>query len=222
MKRSEEFADIIKTIYETGNIIGKVKKDGTNPHYKSRYATLNSLLDAIEGPMEASKLFLTQVPEGENKLTTLVYHSPSNQWIEFTSEAPLAAQNAQGVGSLISYLRRYSIMSLFHLGTEDDDGNAASKVPQPVLQPPQQQRISVAQPLPQTQNYSQQAPPPPPQKKVFTLEWLKLPEFVEQIKREQNRYSAENKQFSLGNYLAQRYQITQEQLNETNNWWYGK
>jgi len=57
----------------------------------------------------------------------------SGEWISNICSAPVSKQDAQGVGSAITYLRRYSLAAFAGIAQEDDDGNLAVAKPEPTL-----------------------------------------------------------------------------------------
>ncbi len=106
------------------------KKNTKNVHLKSSYANLESFLAAIRPALEANGLMLQQawekVPDGERLtiyLTTQVMHV-SGQSVTVVSPFPVVKPDAHGVGSAITYARRYAIACLFGIAQSDDDGNA--------------------------------------------------------------------------------------------------
>ena len=102
-----------------------VSKDATNPHFKTKYASLSSVLDAISAPMQEAGLVFTQFPDGDT-LTTRIIETKSGEWME--GSLPLkGAGTAQQQGSALTYARRYALCSILGLSVEDDDGNAASQ-----------------------------------------------------------------------------------------------
>lgn len=106
--------------------IGKIKKDATNPFFKNEYATLSTILGAIKDPLHNAELTFVQFPDGENGLTTRLMHA-SGEWMEATYTMVPAKNDPQGLGSAISYQRRYSLGAVLGLNIDnDDDGNAAS------------------------------------------------------------------------------------------------
>jgi len=112
--------------------MGNVAKDADNPYFKSKYAPLESILPAIKGPLKESGLVFFQAPTwvGENSpaLATTLIDIESGEKIETISPLILAKQDPQGMGSAITYMRRYALVSILGLNCdEDDDGNAASK-----------------------------------------------------------------------------------------------
>lgn len=124
---------------------GKVKKDRQNPAFRSSYATLHSILEAVEGPLNDHGLILIQrlADEGGLALITELIHAESGQSISsYASVICAEPNNPQKVGSAITYYRRYSLLTLLNLTPEeDDDGNAASK---PAQRPTGQQRYDHA------------------------------------------------------------------------------
>ena len=104
-----------------------IKKESDNPFFKSKYADLPTILDAIE--VEAAKCGLvitSQLIAGDAiVLTTTLAHKDSEETI--VSTFPVFGSKPQEIGSSISYARRYNIQSLLNLAAEDDDGNAAQQ-----------------------------------------------------------------------------------------------
>lgn len=134
MNTSETIGDIAAAIVHVQSRLEPATKDATNPHFRSRYATLNAVWDAVRPLLADAGLAVIQMPvsaaPGHVGLTTRLVHAESGEWIESEVTAPLAKQDAQGVGSAITYLRRYSLAaSLGVVADEDDDANAASAPP---------------------------------------------------------------------------------------------
>lgn len=133
MNTSENTIEITKALIAFHNEIGKIKKDAKNPYFKSDYATLSSILDAIKVPLTSNGLTFVQFPDGENGLTTRLMHE-SGQWMEATYTMIPAKNDPQGLGSAITYQRRYSLGAVLGLNIDnDDDGNAASNPETPVV-----------------------------------------------------------------------------------------
>jgi len=101
--------------------------DSTNPQFKSKYASLESVLKTLKPILAKNGLGVTQLPLAPGKILTIVMHE-SGDSMSWTTEMPFNGTKAQEVGSLISYLRRYALVSFFGMvGDHDDDGNEASK-----------------------------------------------------------------------------------------------
>ena len=103
-----------------------IKKDASNPFFKSKYAPLDSILPIVLPLLKETGLVLTQIPEG-NTLITRIAHIESGEVLEGKADLILDKQNPQGHGSAITYMRRYALVAMLGLNTEeDDDGNKAS------------------------------------------------------------------------------------------------
>ena len=106
------------------------KKDGTNPHFKSSYSTLESVIDAVNQG-SAFGLFFTQhihMHDGTLFVKTVMRHINDTDTYESFVPVPCAnIQNAHAMGSGITYAKRYGLQSLYGLPSEDDDGNTAIK-----------------------------------------------------------------------------------------------
>lgn len=126
-QKSDSILNIAKALLTFSVKIGKIKKDANNPFFKSKYAPLPQIQDAIAEPLQESGLVLTQIPAGEG-LITMLLHAETGEYIMATSEMKPVKNDPQSIGSAITYHRRYSIAALLNLNIdEDDDGNAASQ-----------------------------------------------------------------------------------------------
>jgi hypothetical protein len=111
--------------------MGTVHKDKSNPFFKSKYAPLEAILPAIKEPLIKAGLVFYQAPtfihENTPALYTSIIHVESGEVIGNTVPLILAKQDPQGVGSAITYMRRYALVAMLGLNCdEDDDGNKAS------------------------------------------------------------------------------------------------
>lgn len=106
-----------------------IKKDAKNPFFKSTYASLPKIIEAITEPLAESGLALTMFPVDENSIYCLLMHT-SGQWIDATYTMKPVKDTPQDKGSCITYARRYCISSILNLQIDDiladDDGNKAS------------------------------------------------------------------------------------------------
>lgn len=128
MKTSETITKIADALVKAQAAMKPAIKDSRNPHFNSQYADLASVWDAIRGPLTSNGLSVIQMV-GSNELekttlTTRVTHV-SGEWIESTWQIPVGKQDPQGLGSAISYARRYALAAAIGVVQEDDDGNAA-------------------------------------------------------------------------------------------------
>lgn len=102
----------------------------TNPHFKSRYADLSAVRDAIVPVFNKHGLSIIQAPTTDGfsgfSLETRVMHE-SGEELVFNFPLPSDVNKMQAVGSAISYARRYTLSALACIASEeDDDGNAAT------------------------------------------------------------------------------------------------
>lgn len=131
MKLSEKFDEVLPALHKARSMFVKVKKDKQNTHLKNRYATLDSVLDAITPALTDNDLMLMQdmiESEAPNriKVETTVIHV-SGQWVKFYAELPIVKNDPQGVGSAFTYARRYAAAAAFGLSQADDDAQIAVK-----------------------------------------------------------------------------------------------
>jgi len=104
-------------------------KKGLNPHFKSKFADLNSVLEAVIKPLNDNGIAVLQPTvcvDGKNYVKTILLHESGETLESFTEILYAKANDAQGQGSGITYARRYGLQSLCGVGAEDDDGNKAS------------------------------------------------------------------------------------------------
>lgn len=105
------------------------KKDSFNPHFKSKYVSLGTVIDTVRPVLKRHGLVVNQHPvqaEGGVGILTHLHHLPSNQWVRSSFSLPLPKNDAQAVGSGITYGLRYSLLAILGLAAEDDDGNEVS------------------------------------------------------------------------------------------------
>jgi hypothetical protein len=104
-------------------------KSATNPHFKSKYADLGAVIDAVKPPLIKHGLFFTQrshPAEHGVSVETVLHHCSGEELSLGLLYVPANKQDAQGFGSALTYARRYGLMTAFGVPAEDDDGNAAS------------------------------------------------------------------------------------------------
>lgn len=109
-------------------------KDSNNPAFKTKYADLSAIMEAIRPALTKHGLSLTQWPvhSEDNRVHMVTRIAHAGEWIRGTFSMPCDKQNAHGYGSIITYLRRYCAGSCLGVITDlDDDGNAASSRPAP-------------------------------------------------------------------------------------------
>ena len=110
------------------------KKGATNPFFKSKYADLNAIREAVIPTLNENGISVLQPivhVDGKNFVKTILLHE-SGELMDSLTEIIYNKQNdAQAQGSGISYARRYALQSFVCVGSSDDDGNKASEVSKP-------------------------------------------------------------------------------------------
>jgi len=124
MKTSENTDKIIPAYIKAEHEVGAVKKTASNPHFRSKYADLEAVMDACSDALARNGLAVWQsISDGQ--LITRLFHT-SGQWMEGNTPLIIAKNDMQGLGSAFTYARRYGLMAILGIAPEDDDGNAAS------------------------------------------------------------------------------------------------
>ena len=125
--KSTSIQNIAKALLTFQVKVDKVKKDAKNPFFKSSYASLTNIQESIHDALVESGLVYSQFPDGEHGLTTLVMHTDSGEFLQSTYTMKPVKDDPQGVGSCITYQKRYALAAALGLQIdEDDDGNKAS------------------------------------------------------------------------------------------------
>ena len=128
MNRSDSIAALAASLAKAQGQIEGAVKDKSNPAFRSRYADLGAVWEAIRHPLSSHGLsVLQQLSTEDNRVacTTMILHA-SGEWIEFAPfVVPVSKQDAQGFGSAATYCRRYSLMASIGIAPVDDDGEAA-------------------------------------------------------------------------------------------------
>jgi hypothetical protein len=121
-------------------------KTANNPHFKSKYADLPAVIEAIKPHLAKHGLAFMQMPrpsEGGIAIETVLIHESGDKLPMGVLFVPANKHDAHGYGSALTYARRYALVTCFGLPTEDDDGNAAVKAQQ--APPAPAQTITAAQ-----------------------------------------------------------------------------
>jgi hypothetical protein len=127
-EQSEQIGELAKALAVAQGKITGALKDSSNPFFKSRYADLASVWDACRGPLSENGLAVVQLTEADDSgvyVTTTLAHS-SGQWIRSRLRLQPKDATPQGMGSAITYGRRYALAAIVGVAQVDDDGNAAS------------------------------------------------------------------------------------------------
>ena len=107
-----------------------VERNAENPHFKSKFTSLDHLLSKVRPVLNQHGLVLVQAPdlqEGQAVLRTIIIHSSGEQ-MHFAAPLNPAKNDPQGQGAAITYMRRYSIAAMLAIADqEDDDGGRGAE-----------------------------------------------------------------------------------------------
>jgi hypothetical protein len=133
MTMSETIGAIAPALVKAQAEIKPIVKDSTNPAFRSKYTSLDAIMEVVRPVMAKHGLFVVQsvldTIDGEHSTSitveSRVIHS-SGEWIAGVVQVPVMQQTSHGFGSALSYGRRYSLSALLSLASdEDDDGNGS-------------------------------------------------------------------------------------------------
>ena len=102
----------------------KMKKDSTNPFFKSKYFDINQLIEAVRPALIAEDLLLLQ-PIENGAVGTRIIDIESGDSVEAFIPLP-NIDDPQKLGACVTYYRRFTLGSLLGIEAEDDDGNLAA------------------------------------------------------------------------------------------------
>lgn len=129
MSQSDQLNELATALARAQGQMDSAKKDADNPFFKSKYADLASVVNAIRAPFSENGLAYVQLPvpcEGDEVAVDTVLMHASGQWISSRTQVPVTKQDAQGYGSALTYARRYGLQAIAGVAADDDDGNAAA------------------------------------------------------------------------------------------------
>ena len=126
----ENIKNLSKALVQAQSEMSNAKKDATNPFFKSKYADLNAIREAVLPILNSHGISVLQPMtniEGKNFIKTILLHETGESIESFTEIIYSKVNDAQAQGSGITYARRYGLQSFVCVGAEDDDGNKAVK-----------------------------------------------------------------------------------------------
>lgn len=155
LTHSETIGQIAKALAAAQREIGVAVKDATNPHFRSKYADLQAIDEACRPALTKHGIAIAQSPgyaDGFVFVTTRLMHGETGEWIESTLHIAPGKHDAQGIGSAITYARRFGLSALAAVPAGvDDDGEAAvgrGAPRDPVVVPPPATVIPFEPPAP--------------------------------------------------------------------------
>lgn len=136
MKTSESIVKISAAILKAQKAMLVAKKDTNNPFFRSKYADLNAIREAVMPALNESGITVLQVVNGD-LLETMLLHE-SGEYIGSEIKIVTKAENdPQAYGSALTYARRYGLQAIMCVGADDDDAEGAMQ------RPPETQRKPV-------------------------------------------------------------------------------
>jgi hypothetical protein len=127
---SPEIGHLAKALSKAQSQMESVTKGVENTFFHSKYADINAYIQTAKKPLADNGLSITQLVSnsqtGVPEITTMLLHE-SGQYITSCLSLSPTANTPQGMGSAITYARRYALAAILNMGAEDDDANDASK-----------------------------------------------------------------------------------------------
>lgn len=131
MTQSTSIGALAAALAKAQGAMKAAHKDANNPFFKSKYADLSSVWEACRAALAANGLAVCQITDGTAdalSLTTTLLHA-SGEWLSGTYPIKPVKNDPQGVGSAITYARRYALAAMVGVVADDDDGEAAQGRP---------------------------------------------------------------------------------------------
>jgi hypothetical protein len=144
-----ETIELNKALAKVQKAVLSAPKDATNPHFGRKYATLAGVLEVIRAPLADNGFALIQDADTDLEkqtvgVTTRLIHESGAELtsarlsaplkMEFTKDGKQLPPGVQQIGSLVTYLRRYSLCAFLSVAVEDDDGNMVSDIGKETVQ----------------------------------------------------------------------------------------
>lgn len=135
MNHTEQLDALATALSKAQAGMENAKKDASNPFFKSKYADLASVWDSVRAPLTSNGLAVIQTVDCDDAgmyLVTKLIHL-SGQWVDSRVRIKPVKDDPQGLGSAITYMRRYALQAMVGVAPEEDDGNAASGMGSPQI-----------------------------------------------------------------------------------------
>ena len=125
--QSDQINELASALAKAQAEIGSVQKDQDNPYFKSKFSSLSMVWETVKPSLTKHGISIVQMPGSDERgyfVQTQIMHS-SGQWIRSTTYMKPSKEDPQGIGSLISYARRYALQAMVMACPDDDDGEMA-------------------------------------------------------------------------------------------------
>jgi hypothetical protein len=136
--QSAEIKDLASALSKAQKVMRAIPKDSVNPFFKSKYADMATVVEHTRAALADNGLAVTQglsLDAAPCLITTLIHSS--GQWLRSAWPITPVKNDPQGIGSAVTYARRYAYCAIIGVasGDEDDDGNAATQAPRSESKP---------------------------------------------------------------------------------------
>lgn len=139
MNHSESLASIAPALVKAQAEMKAVAFDATNPFLKNKYASLGAVIETARPVLAKHGLCVSQLVTTAERdrigVETIILHT-SGEWIGQTAEMLIGDEKgkslAQVAGSIISYLRRYSLSAALNMYADEDADGSAHKEAAPL------------------------------------------------------------------------------------------
>jgi hypothetical protein len=132
MNKSDSIGALAKALAAAQSKMGHALKEANNPAFKSKYADLSNVIEAIRIPLSSNDLSYVQLGEASDSaavVETVLMHA-SGEWISSVVAVAVKDKGPHAFGSAMTYARRYGLSAIVGLTQADDDGNAGSHAPE--------------------------------------------------------------------------------------------
>jgi len=137
VNKSESIKELATALCKAQGEMKFAVKDAANPFFKSRYADLASVIEAVKIPFANNGISFVQGTDFEDTaviIETMLMHS-SGEWLSSRLKMQPVKNDPQSVGSAITYGKRYGLQAIAGVPSDDDDGNAATHNVAPAARP---------------------------------------------------------------------------------------
>ena len=130
IEKSENITNLATSLLKAQKAMGSALKDAENPYFKSNYADLKAVIDAIKEPLNDNGITFLQAVngcgDGNPVIETMLLHESGQYLCTRTPIFCVKPDNPQAFGSGVTYSKRYALQAFLGLPTKDDDGNAGA------------------------------------------------------------------------------------------------
>ena len=179
MQKSESIAELAEALAKAQGEMAAAKKDSTNPFYHSKYADLAQIVEAIRKPLSDNGLAISQLvqPDAEAAVIETILMHQSGEWLSSIIQLKPVKTDPQGIGSALTYARRYALGAIVGLATEEDDDAESAMGRDGLKSEPKEPK-----PKPTKVSSAPQKAPPAPSSKASAYNKLPEANFTEQLR----------------------------------------